>query len=168
MTTGGSRALDPFFDELRRRQPDIDIVVLPPDVTPTDAPVLDAEAQRTGADEVDGVLDEVLLGAGLRGGRRTGGWRRTTGRAHRYAARVTWTDLTPQESIGGLRALRDHLVGSPRWDARPGPGGGARLVAVDATDRLVVSAHAEPSTLVVGVRGPEAVLGDEQDGRRDG
>ncbi|GAB3995178.1 hypothetical protein [Nocardioides marmoraquaticus] len=167
MTTGGYRALDPFFDELRRRQPDIDIVVLPPDVTPPDAPPLGPSARRARADEVDRILDGLVRHTGLDDGRRTGGWRRTTGAAHRYAARTSWTDLTPQQSIGALRSLRDHLVDDPAWDARPGPGGGARLVAVDAAARFVVEAHAEPHSLVVGVRGAEVVLDDEQE-RSDG
>lgn len=162
MTTGGTGSVDPFFDELRRRQPDIDIVVLPPDVTPADAPVLDAEAERGCAEEVEGALDDLLLRSGLRGGVRDGRWRRAQGRARRYRARVAHADLTPQESIGQLRALRDALVAAPHWDARPALGGGARLVATEPTGRLTVTAHATPSTHVVEVTGPHVVPADER------
>lgn len=157
MTTGGSGALDPFFDELRRRQPDIDIVVLPPDATPDGTPEIDLAAQRAVQEEVEAVLEDLLRRSGLGEGQRTHRWRRTTGRAHRFGATLTQRDLTPEQSIAGLRAVRDVLVDDPAWDARPGPGSGARLVATHDSRDLEVTAHAVPSILVVQVTGAEVV-----------
>lgn len=171
MTTGGTGSVDPFFDELRRRQPDIDIVVLPPDVTPADAPVPEQGAETAYAEEVEAALDDLALRSGLRGGDRLGRWRRTRGGAHRFRARLAYDDLTPQESIALLRAVRDALVAAPGWDARPVPGGGARLVATGPGGRLTVSAHATPSTHLVEVTGPEVVLAQQEqheEGHADG
>lgn len=123
---------DPMFAELRRRHPDVTIVMLPqppvPEAPHPPTPLAEVQAleQRT-----RDALDELVHATGREpAGRTTLWWRQGPAGEHRFVARAALTDLTtPLEALGAaydaledagwhVRALADPRA---RFEGEHGP-----------------------------------------------
>lgn len=143
---------EPFFDELQRLQPDIDVVLLPQaSPVPAAPPASPARTVET-VERVLAVTDELLLGADLQPTVRSDRWERASGGEQRFVARVSVRNLDAESALGGLRRLRD-LVLSRGWDARPVDSPQPRMTATSA-DQVSLEASCTDTSVDLAVRSP--------------
>lgn len=170
--------LDPVLAELRRRHPDVDVVVLPPGDaggpgagadpgTPALEPrPADRETALRVAHHVDTVLEAVLAGLVARGvydgtEAPTGRGRGWTGRGDdpdgaTYTASVGFAAADPDAARHVLEQVGDLLLANGH-DARAVVGRRVRLLSSDG--RSVVDAEATGSHVRVEVRSLPLLLG---------
>lgn len=114
--TSDSRG-DPFFDEFRRLQPDLDIVVLPPE-EPIDGPITPlAEAQHLASVGVK-VADDVVAACELSVDFRFDRWERLREDAYEHLTRVRVDRESGEAAFDDLLRVRDFLVAAG-WQAKP-------------------------------------------------
>lgn len=108
---------DPFFDELRRLQPDVDLVVLPPQAA-TERPPADASAVATAAEATSTTVADLLTAADLEAGRTWAKWRRRGDglHEHRTRARVLLDDA--DRAVTTFASVGEALAGWG-WAVRP-------------------------------------------------
>jgi hypothetical protein len=168
---------DPFLDEVHRRLPDVDIVVLPEDAGARRGPVavVDEAAARV-LTERTGAEAARLWGAmaGDRAGDRDGDgaadgaapWARLTRRGP--GVRVATAQAVVRGAGDGpamLARLRDALAG---WAVRHVPGPVDRLLA-ERGGATVTASHAPATGVVVlEVASPPVVVGPTVDAAGDG
>lgn len=137
-----------MFGELRRRHPDVDIVLLPsPD--PGDHPPLAGPGQvRALAAHVDAVLSAVAGQLGLRPDQTVGlWWQQAHPLCHRRVVRASFTDETGDRTpVVLLRDAADALS-ALGWEVRPAADRSPRLRALAGPVELV--AEATPAALAV-------------------
>lgn len=157
---------DPMFAELRRRHPDVEVVLLP-SPTPADHPPLAGPGQvRALRSHVDAVLAALSTDLGLDADRTVRlWWQQAHPLCHRRVVRAGFTDETGGRApVDLLRAAGDALV-ALGWDARPAADGSPRLRAVAGPVEVV--AEATPVALAVRLTSepvwaaPEALEGAE-------
>lgn len=138
---------DPMYGELRRRHPDVDLVVLP-SATPDDHPPLAGPGQvRALRSHVDAVLTALSgqLGLEPEGAVRLW-WQQAHPLCHRRVVRAELVDAAGGPPTQLLRRTADALV-ALGWDARPAADGSPRLRAVAGPVEVV--AEATPTALAV-------------------
>ena len=140
---------DPFWAEVRRRHPDVDLVLLPPEAPadPTDEPVDDAVVRAD--------LETVRARAaalGLQEPEERVELTATAGAVRAAARAVTHADRDALERLHAAAVAAG-------WDVRRHPGPVELLLGHG--DRLALRASYAPSTgvLVVEVSGPDRVVG---------
>lgn len=148
---------DPFWRELRRRHPDVDVVVLPerPTEPPPGPPAFPAQA-RAVQQHASRALAALWDRLGLRPTSRSGHWwAQARPGVHRHVLRTTAADLPPDDVVPLMRDLGDALL-DLGWDARPAEGSRPRIVArvaelelaaVAGTDSISVEVVSAPMTL---------------------
>jgi len=149
---------DPLFRELRQRHPEVDIVLLPPQVPLAEPRVPAADAAQRGAlaDSLDRHVDDLVARlsrepawtAEHRAGRWiTDEWGHTC-----YETAVEVTELADGGNIALLRATGNALVGLG-WKARPVPGDRPRITARRRGGETA-AARVRASSLVITARTP--------------
>ncbi|MEO5661948.1 MAG: hypothetical protein ABIR39_01575 [Nocardioides sp.] len=138
----GIVANDPFWSVVRRRHPDIDIVVLPPDEAPDLTPAPGAEPIHTGAARTDFEADVADLWDRLGQPEERSSVRWTTAPNRGAVAlegRITAEDVDPDEAAATLRRAAERLADAG-WHVLVPPDGLPRLSAgqVRSTGRRTV------------------------------
>lgn len=148
---------DPFFDTVRERHPDVDIVVLPPVVPPTPGDPLDLAQARELRDAQLASAERLWREAAEGAGSLT----------HRVGAggpgALRW------ESTGALRGTRDGFRVLARlaaaletWDLRRQDAPVALLAAGSPDGRSVTATYAEETgVLVFRATSPDVPVSDE-------
>ncbi|KRC63680.1 hypothetical protein ASE12_02205 [Aeromicrobium sp. Root236] len=112
----GGPPAEPFFDEFRRLQPDVDVVLLPPE-QPGDVPVTPAaEADRLAAVAVQ-VADDVIAACGLSVDFRFDRWEQVSEAAYEHLTRIRVDRATGGAALDDLIRVRDFLVAAG-WRAK--------------------------------------------------
>ncbi len=108
---------DPFFEELRRLQPDVDIVVLPAQ-EPLERTLADAGTVATAAEATSTTVADLLGAAGLEPDRTWDTWRpRGDGlHEHRTRSRIMLGDA--EEALTTFASVGEVLAGWG-WAVRP-------------------------------------------------
>ncbi|MCY7395735.1 MAG: hypothetical protein LH468_06170 [Nocardioides sp.] len=124
-TPSGDPALrDPLFGELRRRHPDVTLVLLAPpalpEAAPSPAPVTEVRAFEQ---RVRRALDDLVGTVGVEPGATTTlWWRQGASGVHRFVARAVFTDLpTPVRSLGATYDELEDAGWRLRASSRPRP-----------------------------------------------
>ena len=149
---------DPLFRELRQQHPEVDIVLLPPQVPLAEprVPAADAEQRGALADSLERHVDDLVARlsrerawtAEQRAGRWiTDEWGHTC-----YETAVEVTELADGDNIALLRATGNALVGLG-WQARPVPGDRPRITARRGGGETA-AARVRASSLVITARTP--------------
>lgn len=147
---------EPFFDELQRLQPDVDVVLLPPDPAPPhDLAAASAEATREAADGVRRALTELLDDAHVAPGVRVERWQRGSGDLQRFTARASRRGLDAVDALAALRVVRDAVL-SRGWDARPTDTAQPRMTATHPSGRTL-EAFCTPTSVDLVVHSPALV-----------
>jgi len=146
--------LDAFFAPVRRRHPDVDIVVLPPEQPPSAEPVDPAQVDAT----LDRVRDTAarVCETALRGTVPPARWRFGPDDGT-VVASVRVVSTTP-DGFGALVALRGDLE-SGGWRVRRQPGEVERLSGVMDDVRVQGSYAASTGTLLLDVRSEPLYVG---------
>ncbi|MGH3307664.1 MAG: hypothetical protein ACRDOX_08225 [Nocardioides sp.] len=148
--------LDAFFARVRRRHPDVDIVVLPPqDRAPSTQPIDEAQVDAT-LDRVAGTAGwvwEVALRstAAPEAGFGFGPEEGTVVASARASA-------TPTEEVGALNALRGAMEGEG-WRVRHRAGAVERLSGVRGEVRVQASYSESTAALLLEVRSEPMYVG---------
>lgn len=149
---------EPFFDRLRALQPDIDIVILPPDQVAAEAEPADRADAIAAERGTRGVVDALLGESGLAVRQRTfhERWDRRDADVHEHRSRVTIVMRDAAEATEGLIQLGDILhaagwepwpVESPQpWFKATAPTGMQADVATQR-ERLVITIRSAPLRL---------------------
>jgi len=170
MTDSQASAGDPILAELRRRHPDVRVVLLPPPgptvPDPAEVAPLDVDDVRARALHVREVLDSVMLRLVATGRwpadeaptRSTSHWvERPDGAVHTLAVGLDLPDA--ETATATLEDVGDLLL-ARGFDARPVAGRRARLLASD--EYCLLDAEAREHTLRVSVESlPAPVTADD-------
>lgn len=108
---------DPFFDELHRLQPDVDIVVLPPQVPLERAPA-DSDAVATAARATSTTVTDLLDAAGLQADRSWSKWRRRSDGLHEHRTRSRVASDDEEAAVETFAVVGETLAGWG-WAVRP-------------------------------------------------
>lgn len=108
---------DPFLDELRRLQPDIDIVVLPPE-EPISGPFTPVPEARRIASVAVQVADDVMAACELTADFRFDRWEQVRGDVYEHLTRVRADRESAEAAFDDLLRVRDFVVATG-WLARP-------------------------------------------------
>jgi hypothetical protein len=157
MTPTDAARGDPFFGVLRRRHPDVDLVMLPPlsAEPPAGAAAFPARARAVEQHAVR-ALEALWDRLGVRPvGVSAHWWAQARTGTHRHVVRATVTGLSADDTTPLLRDLGDALL-ALGWDARPAGGARPRIVARVAG--LVLTAVAEDTSVPVEVVSSPLVL----------
>lgn len=147
---------EPFFDELQRLQPDVDVVLLPPaHAPPHDLVAASPEATHEAAVGVRRALTELLDDAHVVPGVRVERWQRQAGDLQRFTARASRRGLEAVDALAALRAVRDAVL-DRGWDARPTDTAQPRMTATHATGRTL-EAFCTPTSVDLVVHSPALV-----------
>ena len=107
---------EPFFDEFRRLQPDVDVVLLPPE-QPVDAPITPtAEADRLAAVAMQ-VADDVVAACGLPVDFRFDRWEQVREEVYEHLTRIRVDRASGDAALDDLIRVRDFLVAAG-WRAK--------------------------------------------------
>ena len=159
--------VDPLFRELRHRHPEVDIVLLPQQVPPTEpaVPAATPEEQGALAEGLDRHLDDLVARLSREPAwaseHRAGRWITDEWGHTCYESAVEVTELADGANVALLRATGNALVGLG-WQARPVPGDRPRLTARRRGGETA-AARVRPTSLVITARTPRVrpVGGDE-------
>lgn len=146
---------DPMFRDLRRRHPEVTIVMLPQRPVPLDMPQPVPLAEACALEErTRGALGQLVEAAGVEpAGVAALWWRQGPDGSHRFVTRATFMNLVVPVAV--MRAMYDHLEDAgwhvramsdprPRFDGEHGP----LRVRVDAYPTAVqVQVTSEPIVL---------------------
>ena len=147
---------EPFFDELQRLQPDLDVVLLPPAAAPPrDLTAAPPEATHEAAAGVRRALTELLDDALVVPDVRVERWQRLDGELQRFTARASRRGLDAVDALAALRALRDSVL-RRGWDARPTDTAQPRMTATHPSGRTL-EAFCTPTSVDLVVRSPALV-----------
>lgn len=147
--------LDAFFSPVRRRHPDVDIVVLPTPQTPSEDPVDEAEVAAT-LDRVASASRRVWEAAPPTAGPPTVGWR--FGPLEGTVVAGARADHATPDGVGALAVLGRALVGSG-WQVRRLPGEVARVAGARDDLRLQASYAESSGAFVLEVRSEPVFVG---------
>lgn len=149
MTSSDPALDDPLFRELRRRHPDVDIALLPPQqTTPPPLPQAAEGACRAVQQHSRAVLASVAAQLGLEAGSRVDfWWQQRHPLVHRWASRTDFPRLGGH-GVESLRTLGNILL-DLGWDARPVGDDPPRLRAVAGSFELIATGR--PDVLTVEV-----------------
>jgi len=107
---------EPFFDEFRRLQPDVDIVLLPPE-RPVDPPITPtAEAERLAAVAVQ-VADDVVAACELPVDFRFDRWEQVHEAVYEHLTRIRVDRASGDAALDDLVRIRDFLLAAG-WRAK--------------------------------------------------
>ena len=147
---------EPFFDELQRLQPDVDVVLLPPaPAPPRDLVAASPEATHEAAVGVRRALTELLGDAHVVPGVRVERWQREAGDLQRFTARASRRGLDAVDALATLRVVRDAVL-ARGWDARPTDTAQPRMTATHPSGRTL-EAFCTPTSVDLVVHSPALV-----------
>ena len=108
---------DPFFDEFRRLQPDVDVVVLPPE-RPVNGPVTPVAEARHMASVGMQIADDVVAACELAVDFRFDRWEQLREDMYEHLTRVRVDRDSGDVAFDDLLRVRDFLVAAG-WQAEP-------------------------------------------------
>ena len=147
---------EPFFDELQRLQPDVDVVLLPPaHEPPHDLVAASPQATHEAAVGVRRALTELLADAHVVAGVRVDRWQRGSGDLQRFTARASRRGLDAVDALATLRVVRDAVL-ARGWDARPTDTAQPRMTATHPSGRTL-EAFCTPTSVDLVVHSPALV-----------
>lgn len=157
---------DPMFHELRRRHPDVDVVLLPAPEPDSHPPLASTGQVRALRAHVDAVLATLSRRLGVQPRESLGlWWQQAHPLAHRRVVRAAFVSGSPDRPPSDLlRTVADELV-ALGWETRPAADGSPRVRAV--ADPVEVVAEATGSALAVRLTStplwvaPQALADDE-------
>jgi len=144
-----SQSSDPFFQVFQALQPDVDVVILPPE-RPVDAPYADRDEAIAVAMATARTLHELLdeSGADSRPRSEHERWDRRSDDVHVHVARARATHDDPSDATAALLRVGD-VLDAAGWEPRPidsptpwltarSPGGLQVDVAVERADLVII------------------------------
>lgn len=146
--TNDAALADPMFSEVRRRHPDVDVVLLPSPEPGAHPPLAGPGQVRALRSHVDAVLTTLSGHLALEPDQTVRlWWQQAHPLCHRRVVRAGFGDPTGERTpVDLLREAADALV-ALGWDARPAADGSTRLRATAKPVELV--AEATPVALAV-------------------
>jgi hypothetical protein len=147
--------LDEFFAPVRRRHPDIDIVVLPPEPTPSTEPFDEAQVVET-LDRVAGTAERAWDAALRTTATPAAGW--GFGPDEGTVVASARSSATSRDGFGALVALRGALE-AEGWQVRQLAGAVERLSGVLGDLRVHASYAESTGALLLGVTSEPMYVG---------
>lgn len=152
MTSNQDSGLDePFFDAFRQLQPDVEVVVLPPE-EPVDALLARPHDLDGIAHEALGQVESVLPAA-LTVRDAASRWRPAPHGLQEHVSEWAQTYAHEGDALNALLLLRDAVI-EAGWAAAPVPAPTPRMTASAPTGLIRVDATVDGRTFTVQGRGP--------------